>query len=161
MTQSLKDVLNYGLFQPASNGRDGKFLDEERLLREYPQPVGKGVPSLEVLAAASWPGHAVGGGEDLHETPDLIWIKSEFGVLRLPVIWGFQTAVQCLVHLFPSCSLDESVGENLESAHEGSDSGSRHRDLWVWGCRVGLLLPPRLSLPALGCGVARGCPAVI
>ncbi|XP_047548536.1 SH3 and multiple ankyrin repeat domains protein 2 isoform X1 [Lutra lutra] len=47
LTQSLKDVLNYGLFQPASNGRDGKFLDEERLLREYPQPVGKGVPSLE------------------------------------------------------------------------------------------------------------------
>ncbi|XP_043938018.1 SH3 and multiple ankyrin repeat domains protein 1-like [Protopterus annectens] len=47
LTQSLKDVLNYGLFQPASNGRDGKFLDEERLLREYPQPINKGVPSLE------------------------------------------------------------------------------------------------------------------
>lgn len=62
LTQSLKDVLNYGLFQPASNGRDGKFLDEERLLREYPQPVGKGVPSLEVLVAASWPGHPGGGG---------------------------------------------------------------------------------------------------
>lgn len=49
LNQSLKDVLNYGLFQPASNGRDGKFLDEERLLREYPQPVNKGVPSLEVF----------------------------------------------------------------------------------------------------------------
>ncbi|XP_015415670.1 PREDICTED: SH3 and multiple ankyrin repeat domains protein 1 [Myotis davidii] len=47
LNQSLKDVLNYGLFQPASNGRDGKFLDEERLLREYPQPAGTGVPSLE------------------------------------------------------------------------------------------------------------------
>ncbi|KAI4530240.1 hypothetical protein MG293_020096 [Ovis ammon polii] len=47
LNQSLKDVLNYGLFQPASNGRDGKFLDEERLLREYPQPMGKGIPSLE------------------------------------------------------------------------------------------------------------------
>ncbi|XP_054998994.1 SH3 and multiple ankyrin repeat domains protein 2 isoform X4 [Sorex araneus] len=47
LNQSLKDVLNYGLFQPASHGRDGKFLDEERLLREYPQPTGKGVPSLE------------------------------------------------------------------------------------------------------------------
>uniref|UniRef100_A0A667HFB1 SH3 and multiple ankyrin repeat domains 2 n=1 Tax=Lynx canadensis TaxID=61383 RepID=A0A667HFB1_LYNCA len=47
LNQSLKDVLNYGLFQPASNGRDGKFLDEERLLREYPQPGGKGIPSLE------------------------------------------------------------------------------------------------------------------
>nr|XP_012612894.1 SH3 and multiple ankyrin repeat domains protein 2 isoform X8 [Microcebus murinus]XP_012612895.1 SH3 and multiple ankyrin repeat domains protein 2 isoform X8 [Microcebus murinus]XP_012612896.1 SH3 and multiple ankyrin repeat domains protein 2 isoform X8 [Microcebus murinus]XP_020142059.1 SH3 and multiple ankyrin repeat domains protein 2 isoform X8 [Microcebus murinus]XP_020142060.1 SH3 and multiple ankyrin repeat domains protein 2 isoform X8 [Microcebus murinus] len=47
LSQSLRDVLNYGLFQPASNGRDGKFLDEERLLREYPQPLGQGVPSLE------------------------------------------------------------------------------------------------------------------
>lgn len=52
LNQGLKDVLNYGLFQPASNGRHGKFLDEERLLREYPQPAGPGVPSLEV------PGHA-------------------------------------------------------------------------------------------------------
>lgn len=48
LNQSLKDVLNYGLFQPASNGRDGKFLDEERTLREYPQPISKGVPALEV-----------------------------------------------------------------------------------------------------------------
>ncbi|MEQ2197659.1 SH3 and multiple ankyrin repeat domains protein 1, partial [Xenoophorus captivus] len=48
LNQTLKDVLNYGLFQPASNGRDGKFLDEERLLREYPQPFSKGVPCLEV-----------------------------------------------------------------------------------------------------------------
>lgn len=48
LNQSLKDVLNYGLFQPASSGRDGKFLDEERLLREYPQPISKGVASLEV-----------------------------------------------------------------------------------------------------------------
>ncbi|XP_023248935.1 SH3 and multiple ankyrin repeat domains protein 3-like [Seriola lalandi dorsalis] len=47
LNQSLKDVLNYGLFQPASNGRDGKFLDEERIFREYPQPISKGVPSLE------------------------------------------------------------------------------------------------------------------
>ncbi|XP_030619123.1 SH3 and multiple ankyrin repeat domains protein 2 isoform X3 [Delphinapterus leucas] len=47
LNQSLKDVLNYGLFQPASDGRDGKFLDEERLLRAYPQPVGRGIPSLE------------------------------------------------------------------------------------------------------------------
>lgn len=78
LTQSLKDVLNYGLFQPASNGRDGKFLDEERLLREYPQPVGKGVPSLEVLAAASRPGRGAGrGGEDCHDAPNLIWIGGE------------------------------------------------------------------------------------
>uniref|UniRef100_A0A8C5D3V5 SH3 and multiple ankyrin repeat domains protein 2-like n=1 Tax=Gouania willdenowi TaxID=441366 RepID=A0A8C5D3V5_GOUWI len=47
LNQCLKDVLNYGLFQPSSNGRDGKFLDEERNLREYPQPITKGVPSLE------------------------------------------------------------------------------------------------------------------
>ncbi|XP_054627398.1 SH3 and multiple ankyrin repeat domains protein 2-like isoform X4 [Dunckerocampus dactyliophorus] len=47
LNQSLKDVLNYGLFQPANSGRDGKFLDEERILREYPQPISKGVPCLE------------------------------------------------------------------------------------------------------------------
>ncbi|XP_061058226.1 SH3 and multiple ankyrin repeat domains protein 2 isoform X2 [Eubalaena glacialis] len=47
LNQSLKDVLNYGLFQPASDGRDGKFLDEERLLRAYPQPADRGIPSLE------------------------------------------------------------------------------------------------------------------
>ncbi|XP_060033264.1 SH3 and multiple ankyrin repeat domains protein 2-like isoform X2 [Erinaceus europaeus] len=47
LTQSLPDALNYGLFQPPSHGRDGKFLDEERLLREYPQPEGPGVPALE------------------------------------------------------------------------------------------------------------------
>ncbi|KAI4795425.1 hypothetical protein KUCAC02_031419, partial [Chaenocephalus aceratus] len=47
LNQTLKDVLNYGLFQPASNGRDGKFLEEERVFREYPQPITKGVPSLE------------------------------------------------------------------------------------------------------------------
>ncbi|XP_077420483.1 SH3 and multiple ankyrin repeat domains protein 2-like isoform X5 [Vanacampus margaritifer] len=47
LNQSLKDVLNYGLFQPAISGRDGKFLDEERNLQEYPQPISKGVPCLE------------------------------------------------------------------------------------------------------------------
>lgn len=50
LNQSLKDVLNYGLFQPASNGRDGKFLEEERPFRDYPQPISKGVPSLEVMS---------------------------------------------------------------------------------------------------------------
>ncbi|XP_072890031.1 SH3 and multiple ankyrin repeat domains protein 1-like isoform X2 [Hemitrygon akajei] len=47
LNESLKDVLNYGLFQPASNGRDAKFLNEEKLLREYPQSFEKGVPYLE------------------------------------------------------------------------------------------------------------------
>ncbi|XP_043944546.1 SH3 and multiple ankyrin repeat domains protein 3 isoform X4 [Protopterus annectens] len=47
LNQSLKDVLNYGLFQPAFNGRAGKFLDEERLLKEYPQPTTLPVPYLE------------------------------------------------------------------------------------------------------------------
>ncbi|XP_077446537.1 SH3 and multiple ankyrin repeat domains protein 2-like isoform X3 [Stigmatopora argus] len=45
--QSLKDVLNFGLFQPASSGRDCKFLDEECILQDYPQPISKGVPCLE------------------------------------------------------------------------------------------------------------------
>lgn len=48
LNQSLKDVLNYGLFQPAYNGKAGKFLDEERQLREYPFPSIAPVPYLEV-----------------------------------------------------------------------------------------------------------------
>uniref|UniRef100_A0A674MRT5 SH3 and multiple ankyrin repeat domains protein 3 n=1 Tax=Takifugu rubripes TaxID=31033 RepID=A0A674MRT5_TAKRU len=47
LNQSLKDVLNYGLFQPAYNGKAGKFLDEERQLREYPFPSLAPVPYLE------------------------------------------------------------------------------------------------------------------
>ncbi|KAK7891466.1 hypothetical protein WMY93_023429 [Mugilogobius chulae] len=47
LNQSLKDVLNYGLFQPAFNGKAGKFLDEERQLREYPFPSIAPVPYLE------------------------------------------------------------------------------------------------------------------
>ncbi|XP_066030966.1 SH3 and multiple ankyrin repeat domains protein 3-like isoform X2 [Chamaea fasciata] len=47
LNHSLKDVLNYGLFQPARAGRAGKFLDEERLLREYPLDAEAPVPYLE------------------------------------------------------------------------------------------------------------------
>ncbi|XP_036373473.1 SH3 and multiple ankyrin repeat domains protein 3-like isoform X2 [Megalops cyprinoides] len=47
LNQSLKDVLNYGLFQPAYNGKAGKFLDEERLLKDYPLPAIAPVPYLE------------------------------------------------------------------------------------------------------------------
>ncbi|XP_056272010.1 SH3 and multiple ankyrin repeat domains protein 3 isoform X3 [Pseudoliparis swirei] len=47
LNQSLKDVLNYGLFQPAYNGKAGKFLDEERELKEYPFPSIAPVPYLE------------------------------------------------------------------------------------------------------------------
>ncbi|XP_066490742.1 SH3 and multiple ankyrin repeat domains protein 3 isoform X2 [Tiliqua scincoides] len=47
LNHSLKDVLNYGLFQPAFNGRAGKFLDEERLLRDYPLNPETPIPYLE------------------------------------------------------------------------------------------------------------------
>lgn len=50
LNQSLKDVLNYGLFQPAYNGKAGKFLDEQRTLKEYPLPGIPPVPYLEVRA---------------------------------------------------------------------------------------------------------------
>lgn len=40
--QELKESFNYGLFAPPSNGKAGKFLDEERRLGDYPfnGPVG-------------------------------------------------------------------------------------------------------------------------
>ncbi|XP_053720444.1 LOW QUALITY PROTEIN: SH3 and multiple ankyrin repeat domains protein 1-like [Synchiropus splendidus] len=47
LTESLWDAYNYGLFQPAGEGRDAKFLEEERPLRDYSQPFEKGVPYLE------------------------------------------------------------------------------------------------------------------
>ncbi|KAH3738659.1 SH3 and multiple ankyrin repeat domains protein 3-like isoform X2 [Dreissena polymorpha] len=41
-SKDLKDALNYGIYMPPMNGRAGKFLEEERLLREYPLhgPIG-------------------------------------------------------------------------------------------------------------------------
>lgn len=47
--QELKDRLNYGLFQAPVNGRAGKFLDEERPLRDYPLAGPFGM--LEVYAS--------------------------------------------------------------------------------------------------------------
>ncbi|XP_019744050.1 SH3 and multiple ankyrin repeat domains protein 3-like isoform X2 [Hippocampus comes] len=47
LTETLWDVYNYGLFQPAGEGRDAKFLEEERTLQEYSQSFEKGVPYLE------------------------------------------------------------------------------------------------------------------
>ncbi|XP_063705079.1 SH3 and multiple ankyrin repeat domains protein 2 isoform X2 [Culicoides brevitarsis] len=42
LPKELKESFNYGLFCPPSNGRAGKFLDEERRLGDYPfnGPVG-------------------------------------------------------------------------------------------------------------------------
>lgn len=48
LSESLWDVYNYGLFQPAAEGRDAKFLEEEQALRNYSQSFETGVPYLEV-----------------------------------------------------------------------------------------------------------------
>ncbi|KAG5673695.1 hypothetical protein PVAND_003718 [Polypedilum vanderplanki] len=42
LPKELKEAFNYGLFSPPSNGKAGKFLDEERRLGDYPfsGPVG-------------------------------------------------------------------------------------------------------------------------
>ncbi|XP_068438678.1 SH3 and multiple ankyrin repeat domains protein 1-like [Clinocottus analis] len=47
LSEPLWDTYNYGLFQPAGDGRDAKFLEEERALRDYSQTFEKGVPYLE------------------------------------------------------------------------------------------------------------------
>ncbi|CAL8263302.1 unnamed protein product [Merluccius merluccius] len=47
LTQPLRDVLNYGLFQPAFQGRESGFLDEEQPLRQFSIPKCQGVPTLE------------------------------------------------------------------------------------------------------------------
>lgn len=53
-TQDLRDALNYGLYMPPINGRAGKFLEEERFLKEYPLqgPIG----FLEVSIAVAFNG---------------------------------------------------------------------------------------------------------
>lgn len=52
LNHSLQDALNYGLFQPPSRGRAGKFLDEERLLQDYPPNLDTPLPYLEVRESA-------------------------------------------------------------------------------------------------------------
>ncbi|KAI5619895.1 SH3 and multiple ankyrin repeat domains protein 1-like [Silurus asotus] len=47
LSESLWDVYNYGLFQPASEGHHARFLEEEQSLRQIPQSLEKGVPYLE------------------------------------------------------------------------------------------------------------------
>ena len=44
--QGMKDVLNFGFYDPPVNGKSGKFLDEERPLRDY--PLKGSPPMLEV-----------------------------------------------------------------------------------------------------------------
>ena len=36
--QDLKESFNYGLYCPSVGGKAGKFLDEERPLKDYPLP---------------------------------------------------------------------------------------------------------------------------
>jgi SH3 and multiple ankyrin repeat domains protein len=47
----LAESLNYGLYLPEFNGRFGKFLDEERLLKEYslPGPIAQLEVRLTIL----------------------------------------------------------------------------------------------------------------
>jgi SH3/ankyrin repeat-containing protein len=35
LAKDVADAVNYGLYVPPSNGRSGKFLEEERLLADY------------------------------------------------------------------------------------------------------------------------------
>lgn len=60
LNHSLQDALNYGLFQPPSRGRAGKFLDEERLLQDYPPNLDTPLPYLEVSGGRARPGREEG-----------------------------------------------------------------------------------------------------
>lgn len=80
LTQSLSDVLNYGLFQPAFNGRAGKFLDEERLLKEYPLPPITPIPYLEV---SLHPSSLLSKGLFLYAGKSVFRLTSDLNVLTL------------------------------------------------------------------------------
>lgn len=46
--QGVKDVLNFGFYDPPCNGKSGKFLDEERPFIDYPL---KGTPPVLEVGA--------------------------------------------------------------------------------------------------------------
>lgn len=74
LNHSLQDALNYGLFQPPSRGRAGKFLDEERLLQEYPPNLDTPLPYLEVSSGRgrAEPLSSRGRGSEGHERGELV-----------------------------------------------------------------------------------------
>lgn len=51
-SMDIKDPLNFGFYMPPYSGRAGKFLDEERCLREY--PMDRSEPFLEVIDVANF-----------------------------------------------------------------------------------------------------------
>ena len=81
LNHSLQDALNYGLFQPPSRGRAGKFLDEERLLQEYPPNLDTPLPYLEVSGQGRAQGTTTGfrgrsregHGSDGRGREELVW----------------------------------------------------------------------------------------
>lgn len=86
LNHSLQDALNYGLFQPPSRGRAGKFLDEERLLQEYPPNLDTPLPYLEVSGGRGrGRGRAEsselrdGSGSEGHGRGELVWKRRAGG----------------------------------------------------------------------------------
>lgn len=47
LLQGVKDVFNHGFYEQPANGKAGKFYDEERTFRDYPQKTSH--PKLEVF----------------------------------------------------------------------------------------------------------------
>lgn len=91
LNHSLQDALNYGLFQPPSRGRAGKFLDEERLLQEYPPNLDTPLPYLEVSGGRGRgrgraesselrEGSGGGRGSEGHGRGELVWKRRAGGL---------------------------------------------------------------------------------
>ena len=75
--QELKDSFNYGLFCPPYNGRAGKFLDDERMLQDYPMPGHVGYLEVRVTANIFW------------------WNRQSKQQTREWNVWNFKLSYEC------------------------------------------------------------------
>lgn len=117
-SQDLKESFNYGLFCPPSNGKAGKFLDEERRLGDYPfsGPVGY----LEVNIEIGQQLHTI--GQIIIKSPDLA-AKVQATCLQDAKLG--REAAEGVAHARQFASLsgvrEQRPGrEGLEDVHEGS-----------------------------------------
>lgn len=122
-TQDLKESFNYGLFCPPSNGKAGKFLDEERRLGDYPfsGPVGY----LEVSVYLEL-GRRCSSGNDVFKC---ILVPSSVKVQAtcLQDVELGREAAKGVAHARQSATVrrvreQRASGEGLEDVHEGIGS---------------------------------------
>ena len=85
LLQELEESFNYGLFFPPSNGKAGKFLDEERRLCEYPFPGPIGYLEVRWMVIAARVTNQTNDieGDDYWATKELLHLPECYFVCQL------------------------------------------------------------------------------